>query len=248
MLSADYRVFGWQLAAVDGDSKPLLALFDNLSATLSSKELARLLKQRLSVDAALLPKFSSHAVQLRGFKPGAKAYRVDLPREVFEKYAKSQLKMSDAPAPKGTKLAKSVPLSLIVAYDGEHSWIGVSPDEKAIIKRLESLKDPKAPVLRARDGLDALKSTPRTCGGFVTLGYFAGELGALGAHGSDAAKLISALPHHGETPAVFSCDVTASGPELTTSFALPRAAIEDVGALVPVLALLAGKHDSVLAD
>ena len=245
MLSADYRVFGWQLAAIDGDSKPLLALFDGLSATLSSKELSRLLKQRLGVDAGLMPKFSSHAVQLRGFKPGAKAYRLDLPREAFEKYAKSQLKLGDMPVPKGTKLAKSVPLSLVVAYDGERSWVGLSPDEKAILKRLESLKDPKTAVLRTRDGLDALKSTPRSCGGFVTLGYFAGELGTLNA---DAAKTISALPHHGETPAVFTCDLTASGPELTTSFAVPRAAIEDIGALVPVLALLAGKHDSVPAD
>ena len=248
MLAADYRVFGWQLAAIEGDSKPLLALFDGLSATLSSKDLARLLKQRLNVDAALMPKLSSHAVSLRGFKPGAKAYRVELPREVFEKYAKLQLKLGDTAARKGIKLVKSVPLSLVIAYDGEHSWLGLSPDEKAILKRLESIKDSKTAVLRTRDGLDALRATPRTCGGFVTLGYFAGELGAWNTRGSDVAKLISALPHHGETPALFTCDVAASGPELTTSLALPRAAVEDLGALVPVIALLSGKHDSVLAE
>jgi hypothetical protein len=241
LLAADYRVFGWQVAALEGDSKSLIALFDGLQATLNSRDLARLLKKRVNLDAALLPKFSSRAVQVRGFKPGAKAYRVDISRELFEKFAKGQLKLE--PAPKGKALAKSVPLSLIVAFDGERSWVGVCPDEKAMIKRLESLKDPQAPVLRTREGLDALKNTPRAAGGFLTLARFAGQLGALGGSGADAQKLFTALPHHGETPVLFSYDLNSSGPELSTTLTVPRAAIEDLGALVPVLALMAGKRD-----
>ena len=46
---------------------------------------------------------------------------------------------------------------------------------------------------------------------------------------------------------MFSYDLSASGPEITTTFTLPRAAVEDLGALVPVLALMGGKHGSVLA-
>ena len=242
LLAADYRVFGWQVAAVEGDSKRLLSLFDGLTATASSRELARLLKQRAGIEAALLPKFSAHGVQVKGFKPGAKAYRMDIPRSIFEKYAKGQLNELIPPSVKGKAATSSVPLSMLVAFDGERSWIGVSPDEKAMIKRLESLKDSKAPVLRARAGLDALKNTPRAAGGFITLGRFTGQLGALGASAADANKLISALPHHGETPIVFSYDLSANGPEITTSFTLPRAAVEDLGALAPAIALIAGKQ------
>jgi len=243
LLAADYRVFGWEIAALEGDSKSLIALFDGLSASLGSRDLARVLKGR--VDLALLPKFSSHGVQVRGFKPGAKAYRLEITRELFEKYAKGQLKFE--PVAKGKAFAKTVPLSLIVAFDGERGWLGVSPDEKALIKRLESLKDPKAPVLRSRKGLDALLSTPRVAGGFLSLQRFAGQLGAIGARGADAQKLFTALPHHGETPVLFSYDLSSSGPEITTTLSVPRAVVEDLGALVPVLALMAGKHDSLLA-
>ncbi|MEI9941850.1 MAG: hypothetical protein WDO69_31940 [Pseudomonadota bacterium] len=241
LLAAGYRVFGWQVAALEGDPKSLIALFDALSATLGSRDLARLLKARVNLDPALLPKVSSHGVQVRGFKPGAKAYRLDISRELFEKYAKGQLQLE--PAPKGKASAKSVPLSLIVAFDGQHSWVGVCPDEKAMIKRLESLKDPQAPVLRTREGLDALKSTPGAAG-FLTLQRFAGQMGALGVRAADAQKLFTALPHHGETPVLFSYELNPSGPEITNTLVLPRAAIEDLGALVPVLALMAGKRGS----
>jgi len=243
LLAAAQRLFGWQLVALEGEPKSLISLFDGLSATLGSRDVARLLKARANLNVALLPKVSAHGVQVRGFKPGAKAYRLDVSRELFEKYAKGQLKLE--PATKGKALAKSVPFTLIVAYDGVHSWLGMCPDEKALIKRLESLKDPQTPVLRGRAGLDALKNTPRAAGGFFTLARFTGQTGALGA--GVAEKLFTALPHHGETPITFSYDLSASGPELTTSFVLPRAAVEDLGAAIPVLALIGSKHDSVLA-
>ena len=241
LLAADYRLFGWEVAALEGDPKNLLTMFDGLWASLGSRDLARLAKTR--GNSALLPKFSSHGVQVRGFKPGAKAYRVDISRELFEKYAKWQL----GPATKGKALTKSAPLSLIVAYDGVHSWVGACPDEKALIKRLESLKDPQAPVLRTREGLEPLKNTPRAAGGFFTLARFAGQTAALGVRTAEAQKLFTALPHHGETPILFSYDLNSSGPEITTTFTVPRAAVQDLGALVPVLALMGGKRDPVLA-
>jgi hypothetical protein len=68
----------------------------------------------------------------------------------------------------------------------------------------------------------------------------------LGKGASDTQKLFAALPHHGETPVLFSYDLSSNGPELTTTLTLPRAAVEDLGALVPVLALMAGKHGSLV--
>jgi hypothetical protein len=240
LLAADYRAFGWQLAGVDGDPKRLLALFDGLSALLNSRDATRILKERASLDTTLMPKFTSHAVSVKGFKPGSKAYRMDMPKELFARIAKSY--GVEAPMLKSKTPVKSLPLLLIVAYDGEHSWVGMSADEKALIKRLESLKDPKQAVLRTRAGLDSLKDTPRSGGGFVTLGRFTGQLSAVGAHEADATKLISALPHHGETPILFDCDPGSDGLEMATSLMVPRAAVEDLGALIPVIALMAGDH------
>jgi hypothetical protein len=251
LLAADYRFFGWQLAALEGDPKRVFTLFDGLTGALGSRDLTRLLKQRLKVEQALLPKFSSHGVQPKGFKLGAKAYRVDIPQELFAKFAKNQFSVAaPPPATKGKPqpVAKSVPLSVVVAYDGDRTWVAASPDEKALLKRLESLKDPKSPVLRTRAGLDALKSTPRAAGGFLTLARFGAQFGALGARDAEATKLVTALPHHGETPILFSYDLSADGPEIATGFSVPRAAVEDLGALVPVLALMAGKHGSTLAE
>ncbi|HEY3665168.1 MAG TPA: hypothetical protein VGL19_04170 [Polyangiaceae bacterium] len=244
LLAADYRAFGWQMAGFDGDPKRLVSLFDGLTGLLGSRDTARILKDRAGIDAAALPKFSSHAVTVKGFKPGAKAYRVDMPKEVFAKVAKN-LSGVEAPMLKSKTAPKNVPVSLIVAYDGARSWVGISPDEKALIKRLEGLKDQKQAVLRTRDGLEGLKGTPRTAAGFVTLERFAGQLSAFGAHDADANKLISALPHHGATPILFAYDLSATGPEITTGFTVPRAAVEDLGALVPVIALMAGKHSAL---
>ncbi|HWZ91912.1 MAG TPA: hypothetical protein VNW92_23775, partial [Polyangiaceae bacterium] len=201
---------------------------------------------------SIWPKFSAHAVNVRGYKAGAKAYRVELSRALLNKLAeKPALSMQDfaralsAPAPKGKAQAKSLPLSFVVAFDGERTFVGVSPDEQALIKRFESLKDPKAATLRTRDGLEALKSMPHLGGGFVSLRRFSNMLGLSG-RDADATKLLNALPQHGDTPIVFTSDVSAEGPESTLSFAVPRAAIGDLGTLVPVLALTSSKS-SVLA-
>jgi len=58
---------------------------------------------------------------------------------------------------------------------------------------------------------------------------------------------VNALPHHGETPILFFSESSADGPESTMTFSVPRAAVEDIGALVPVLALVAARNTAVLA-
>jgi len=251
LLAADYRMFGWQLAGIDGEPKQLLASLDAFSATLNNRDLSKVLKERISgfFDPhaksleEYLPKVSSHAVTVKGFKAGAKAYRVDMPRALFEKLAKNELTTEGG---KPGKEAKSVPVAMVVAYDGQRTWLGVSPDEKALIGRLEALKDPKAAVLSSRAGLDELKAKPRIAGGFLTLTRFAGQLTALGTRPDDVQRLLAALPHHGETPMIMSYDLSAQGPDLSVNLTVPRAAIEDLGALVPAVALTVGKN-SILA-
>jgi hypothetical protein len=240
LLAAAYRMFGWEIAALDGDPKRLSALLDGLVGLLGSREIVRVVKERAELDVApLMPKMSVHTLKLRGFKPGAKGYRVDIPRELLEKYAKNQGSLLPASTATGKALGKRVPLTLIVAFDGEHTWVGVSPDEKAMIRRLESLKDLKTPTLASRDGLAALRGVPHAVGGFVTIAQFGSRLASLAVRDAGPSGALL-LPHHGETPVVFSCDLSAAGPELTAGFSVPRAAVEDLGALA--VALLAGRR------
>jgi hypothetical protein len=239
MLAADYHTLGWQIAGIDGDPKPLLAFLDGTAGVINSRDLPRVLKARgLLLDPKLMLKVSTHALSLKGFKPGTKAYRVDVPLEVFTKLAKEY--GGSVAAAKTKAPPKSLPVSIIVAFDGERTWAGMSPDEKALIKRLEALKDPKQAVLRTREGLEALRGTPRHAGGFVTLASFSTQISAAGAH-ADADKLLSALPHHGQTPMLYSAEVNASGPEISSSVTVPRASIEDLGALLPALVQLSGR-------
>ncbi len=253
LLAAAYRFLGWQVTELAGDPKPVLTVFDGLSAALGSRDLARILKQRAHVEDATLPKWSTHSVSVKGFQPGAKAYQIAVPRGLIEEAVKTHSPMVqdlsvalETPLPKGKTLAKTVPISFIVAYDGAHTFIGTSADEKALIKRLESLKDPKSPVLQGRDGLSTLKAGAHVGAGFWSLRRLAGMLG-VSSHDTGAGNVMNALPHHGETPIVFVSDTSSDGPDSTATFSVPRAAVEDIGALVPVLALMAGKNSSVLA-
>lgn len=244
LLAADYRTLGWQLVGVDGDPKPVLAFLDGTTGVINSRDLPRVLKaQGLVLDPKLMLKVSTHAVNLKGYKPGAKAYRIDVPVEIFEKLAKQY--SAPLPAVKTKTPVKSLPIVIVVASDGERTWAGESPDEKALIKRLEALKDPKQAVLRTREGLDALKGAARQAGGFLTLASFSGQLAAAGVRGADADNLISALPHHGQTPVLYSGEVGANGPELSSSLTVPKACLEDLGALLPMLVQRAGKVHSL---
>ncbi|MEP7053343.1 MAG: hypothetical protein ABJB12_23470 [Pseudomonadota bacterium] len=244
MLAADYRTLGWQIAGIDGDPKALLTLLDGIAGVVNSRDLPRVLKaQGLILDPKLMFKLSTHAVSLKGFKPGAKAYRIDVPVEIFSKLAKEF--SVELPAAKAKAAVKALPVSIIVAFDGERTWAGESPDEKALIKRLEALKDPKQPVLRTREGLEALKGASRHAGGFLSIASFSRQLSAAGAADADSDQIISALPHHGRTPILYSAEVNANGPVVSSSFTVPRASVEDLGALMPVLVQLAGKHHAL---
>jgi len=243
LLAAEYRFFGWQISEMNGEPKPVLAVFDGLSAVLGSRDLAKILKQKADVDPKLWPKFSSHGVTLKGFKPGAKAYKIELSRQLLQKLADTSTpSLRDVgaalalPSGKG-KAVSSVPVSFVVASDGDHTFVGASPDEKAILKRLESLKDPKSPTLRGRADLEGLK-LPHASAGFATLRRFE-SLFPASAKGSDAGAMLNALPQHGDTPILLTSDVAADGPEVTVTANVPRAAISDLGTLVPVLALAA---------
>jgi hypothetical protein len=250
VLAADYRLFGWRVTELPGDPKPVLSVFDGLTAAFGSRDFARIMKQRAQVDEKVWPKFSAHAASLHGFKGSAKVYHVEIPRSLLELLVSSHVAMAKdfedalaAPLPKGKAAVKSVPLSLIVASDGSHTFVGASADEKALIKRLESLKDPKPPTLQTRAGLEGLRSTPHASAGFLSLRGFAEMFGLPGQSG----KVLSALPHQGETPMLCFNDETSEGPDSTLSVVVPRAAIEDIGALVPLVALTA-KQSGALAQ
>lgn len=246
LLAQDYRLFGWSVGTTDGDPKVVQTAFDSLVAISANPELAKLLKQRLKIDGVVVPKLTGRAVTVKGYKPGAKAYRMDIPQAVFEKYAKSEWRALITPTKVKGPL-KTVPLTFIVAADGDRTWYGMSPDEKTLLKRLELLKDPKQPVLASKPGLEALKGKPAMAGGFLSLARFSGQLSAMGAK-DELAKTITNLPHHGETPILFDYQMNAT-PQLDMGFSVPRAAVEDLGALIPVLVITAKQRQGgLLAD
>ncbi|HEY4103762.1 MAG TPA: hypothetical protein VGM44_07720, partial [Polyangiaceae bacterium] len=250
LLAAD-RFFGWQVTELPGDPKPVLAVFDGLTAALGGRDLQRILKQRADLDEKIWPKLSTHTVTVHGYKPGAKAYRAEIPRALIEKLSSgSSSSLQDfaaalaQPTPKGKPAAKSVPVSLIVASDGTHTFVGVSSEEQALIKRLESMKDPKSATLQTRPGLEALRGTPHASGGFLTLRRFGSLFGAARA---DAASMLDALPQHADTPIIISTDASSTGPTSSIAMSVPRAAVGDLGALVPALAMVAVQNTGVLA-
>ncbi|HEX3775194.1 MAG TPA: hypothetical protein VHV51_12065 [Polyangiaceae bacterium] len=251
LLAAD-RFFGWQVAELSSDPKPVLSVFDGLTAALGSRDLLRILKQRADLDEKLWPKLSTHAVTVHGYKPGAKAYHAEFPRALLEKLSSgSSASMQDfaaalaQPAPKGKPSAKSVGVSIIVASDGTHTFVGMSSEEQALIKRLESLKDPKSPTLQTRSGLEALRGMPHASAGFLTLRRFGSAFGAARA---DAASMLDALPQHGDTPIIVTTDASSNGPTTSIALSVPRAAVSDLGALVPALAMVAVQGGGVLSS
>jgi hypothetical protein len=251
-LAIAYNMFGWQLVGTNVEAKHYQSLLDDLGTALANPELAALLKTREHVSSEVLPKLRGQALTLKGFKPGARAYDMELPRALVDALA-TYHGGSKLPAPKGGK-AKGFPFTILVASDDDRTWLAYSPDPKAARAHLESLHDPGVPRLASRAGqallspldLSPLKAGPATGGGFFALKSLASPLRALTSD-EIADRMLNSLPHHGETAITFLSTVhpgahTASSVQVR----VPRAVIEDVGALIPALALL-GDHQHLLS-
>jgi hypothetical protein len=149
---------------------------------------------------------------------------------------------------KGKKETVAISLHvLLMADDNKVTWLGFGQNRDELVKRLLSVKAgaPDTSTLASRPGLEPLKNGKLMSGGFVTLSPITKTLGstfaalmpvmpmAVPPEVNDVIKLLSNLPHGGETPIFLTTEASGGGaPRSAVSFSIPKAAMEDIGALV----------------
>jgi hypothetical protein len=164
-----------------------------------------------------------------------------------------EIKFAGLPSPAGDKDKKgkketiTITIHLLLMADDKTTWVAFGTEKDELVKRLLSVKAgaPDASTLASRPGLEPLKNGKLMAGGFLTLapvtklvGATVGAVaatvpGGLPPEVNEVVKLLNNLPHRGETP-IFLTTESAGGsaPRTSLSFTVPKAAMEDVGALV----------------
>jgi hypothetical protein len=150
------------------------------------------------------------------------------------------------PRDKGKK-AETLTLTfhLLLMADDKSTWLAFGQNPNELVKRLLSVKTgaPDTATLATRPGLDPLKNGKLMGGGFITLAPVtkmmsvgAGRMiapGGMPPQVNELLRLLENLPHRGETPIFFTSEATGGdAPRSSLSFSLPKAAMEDIGALV----------------
>ena len=123
-------------------------------------------------------------------------------------------------------------LHLLSVPDGGRGWLALGLDRPSLVEHLKvALAGAREATLASRPGLDALRAQPLAGGGFFTV---AGLLGSAGgalhqALGRPLSSVLDAMPHHGETPLVYTVRAAGgSGAELGAHLWWPRAVLDDV--------------------
>lgn len=154
---------------------------------------------------------------------------------------------SGRPDPKKKKETLSLTFHLLLMADGATTWLAFGQNQSDLVKRLLSVKAGAldTDTLATRAGLEPLKTGKLMSGGFITLSPITkmatavtGALLTLAPGGmppqvNEIMRMLQALPHRGETPIFFTSEITAGdAPRSSMSFSIPKAAMEDIGALV----------------
>lgn len=147
---------------------------------------------------------------------------------------------------KAKKRVLSASIHVLLMGEDKATWVAIGADREALAKKLLSVKAgaPSTSSLASRPGLEPLKNKKLVSGGFFTIapvtriGVGVGSLlslvpGAAPPEVNEIVRLLSNLPHKGETPIFFMTEAQGgSAPKTSMSFSVPKAALEDVGALV----------------
>lgn len=229
---------GWYVAAVDEKPSKYKSYFDKIVKLYNDAQLRNLLDKRMHVKKADLPKLAQRGGR-GGLPAGSTIYELTLPAKMFE------MDMSPMGGGKAArKAATPLRIFLVLMPDGERTWFGFSTEEKVLTEKLLSAKKGEN-TLASRSGLSDLKSKTGVSGGFFTIGSFVkGMLSGMAEYrggGGNPAQVISAMPHHGETPMLMWTSVSSgANPTLSWSLRVPKAIVEDVAAVAPAMA--AGGH------
>lgn len=247
------RRIGWHIGAAAAKSEPYVADFNKLVRLYNDRQLRALLEKRAKIKMNDWPAIRQRAPRGAGLGPRAVAFELTLPGSLFDDDLADVLKLKErgpvpGKKPPGRAPAKSKPLSvvLLIVPDGERTWFGLSTDEKILSERIAKLKSKSGETLAGRADLAQLKSAQAMGGGFLSIARLAANLGELRSSALTPNRILTLLPHHGETAIPFEATTgkaTKGAARLNWSLRLPNATLEDLGALLPVAGAIEEGHD-----
>jgi len=218
---------GWYIVGLDEKPAKYKGYLDKVVKLYNDAQLRQVVDKRLKIKPAALPKLASRGG--RGLPAGATVYELVLPGAYFEKMeAVPTGKQGGVPA---------LSIVVILVPDGDRTWVGFSADEKALTAKLVEMKKGDS-TLASREGIAPLKTSKGVSGGFFTVGNLVkGVITGMGEAGlGDASKALRLMPNHGETPMLMWTSVEPAGPDVVWSLRVPKAVVEDLGAVGPALA------------
>jgi hypothetical protein len=136
---------------------------------------------------------------------------------------------------------------ILLMADEKTTWLAFGQNPNDLVKRLLSVKTgaPDTATLATRQGLDPLKTGRLMGGGFITLApvtkiatsvvstVLTMAPGGMPPQVNEIMRMLQQLPHRGQTPIFFTSEATGGdAPRSSLSFSVPKAAMEDIGAIV----------------
>jgi hypothetical protein len=227
--------FGWHVIGLDDAPKRWSEYVKSAIGAYNRGAVQTYLKKRLVagsiVDAVPTAKIVPPA---KGLPAGSIEVELAAPAGVFTHEA------GDAQAKPKSKPPAVPPVRVyfVLMPDQDRTWFGMGGDPTTLAAHLAVVKTgaSDAGTITSRAGLDALHQGSFVSAGFTTLEGIATAIPLARAMSDSAVpdldRLLNSIPHHGETPVVFTSTIT-SGNALSWSSAVraPKGTIEDAVAL-----------------
>lgn len=236
-LPPELRSFGWYVGAVNARAEKVTATMTELTALLQDREFTKLVRDRLHVDAKLMPKLRTRPVAVKGFPARGTSYVIEVSPELVKRMQDgSKASSAAAPAAPAVKAKGAPPATTYHAVfvpDGERTWFGFGPDQRETTELLEMASGARpAQKLDSIAELAPLREARLVSGGFWTLEAILQSMAS--ALEQDSASLTGTLPNRGRSPWLVRANVTqqAPGVALTANVRLPKQAFEDLGSLL----------------
>ncbi len=226
---------GWHVGAVEVRIDLMTKLFGELTLALNDKDLGKWLAEKHKLERDLFPRAKSAQARVPTFTAAGTAYTLELPPKLAQKL----LDIEDVAGPASAQgKPKPIPLSLVLAPDGNTTWFAIAGSQKAAIEKLAQAHGEGAPTLATRPGLEALKAIPSVSGGFTSVQSLSHMLAEAWKKADvDLEEALNRVPQHGRTPILWWGILSEAGKSATLGgkLRIPAAAFADAGALIPQL-------------
>ncbi len=224
------QALGWYVWGVEAPPAALEQALDGVADLFADPALRKRAVQELKLAAADLPTLRPSPFKGATLPANSKHYRLTLPAKLVAELQEES---------KGDKPAQPLELHALLVPAKERTFIGFSADLRVLTEKLAQAASAAGERgLAGRQGLEPLRQTQAVSGGFFTLESLAS--GSVfdddAAFSKDLGASLTGMPHHGETPMVFTTTVDP-GSTLSVRFALqvPKAVFEDVASGVATM-------------